>query len=196
MSVCIRIAKENDISAILTIYKPYIEGTAITFEYAVPSLAEFTDRFHGVVSQYPWLVCEIDGEIAGYAYGGPTFERTAFQWDVELSIYLNPKYHKRKIGTALYFCLFDLLYLQGYYNIYGVITSDNQVSIDLHKALGFTEFAVFKNTGYKFDRWYDVTWLVKPLREFGTDVTAPLSIDHIAADVQNEIFMKYTEMIL
>jgi phosphinothricin acetyltransferase len=195
MSVCIRIATDNDISAILNIYKPYIEGTAITFEYAVPSLAEFTNRFHSIVSQYPWLVCEIDGEIAGYAYGGPTFERTAFQWDAELSIYLDPRYHKRKIGTALYYCLFDLLSIQGYYNIYGVITSDNQISIELHKALGFTEFAVFKNTGYKLGKWYDVTWLVKPLREFTNDVTPPVPINQVSSDVISQVFLKYTSMI-
>ncbi len=189
-------ARDNDISGILTLYKPYIEGTAITFEYAVPSLIEFTHRFHSIISQYPWLVCEIDGVIAGYAYGGPTFERTAFQWDVELSIYLNPLYHKRKIGTALYYCLFDLVYLQGYYNIYGVITSANQISIDLHKALGFTEFAVFKNTGYKLGEWHDVTWLVKPLREFTSEVTAPISICQIPNDVLNEIFSKYKQLIL
>jgi L-amino acid N-acyltransferase YncA len=50
-------ATDNDIPAILNIYTPYIEGTAITFEYAVPSLDEFTNRFHAITSQYPWLVC-------------------------------------------------------------------------------------------------------------------------------------------
>lgn len=189
-------ASDNDISAILNIYKPYIEGTAITFEYTVPSLDEFTNRFHSITSQYPWLVCEIDKVIAGYAYGGPTFERTAFQWDVELSIYLAPTYQKRKIGTALYYCLFDLLELQGYYNIYGVITSENQISIDLHKSLGFSEFAVFKNTGYKFGKWYDVTWLVKTIRAFTTDVTNPIPINQIQIDIQNDIFLKYKNMVL
>jgi phosphinothricin acetyltransferase len=195
MSINIRSATVLDVPAILAIYKPYIEGTAITFEYAVPSLDEFTSRFLSIQAQYPWLVCEIDGVIAGYAYGGPTFERTAFQWDAELSIYLSPEYHKRRIGTALYYCLFDLLALQGYYNLYGVITTENQGSIDLHKTLGFTEFAVFKNTGYKLGKWYDVTWLVKPIRGFETEVIPPLPISAIPQETQSQILLKYTQLI-
>lgn len=172
----IRIATDKDIPAILNIYKPYVEETAITFEYAVPSFDEFTKRFHTITKQYPWLVCEIDGQIAGYAYAAPVFERIAYQWNAELSIYLSPAYHQRKIGTALYYCLFDLLELQGYYKLLSLITSANSVSIHLHQVLGFQEFAVFQNTGYKFNQWHDVTWMEKDLREFVVDVHAPISI--------------------
>lgn len=191
----IRMAVDRDISEILNIYKPYIEGTAITFEYAVPSFDEFTNRFHTIIKQYPWLVCEIDGEIAGYAYAGPVFERIAYQWNAELSIYLDPKYHKRKIGTALYYCLFDLLDLQGYYKLIGLITSANKVSIKLHEALGFKETAFFENTGYKLGKWLDVTWLEKDLRDFNTKVKPPLSIQKISDSKIKEICNKYEELI-
>lgn len=196
MGIHIRSALDSDIPAILSIYKPYVEGTAITFEYAVPSLNEFTNRFHSVAQKYPWLVCEIDDEIAGYAYAGPVFERMAYQWNAELSIYLAPKYHKRKIGTALYYCLFDLLYLQGYYKLISLITSANTVSIKLHEALGFTEFACFKNTGYKFNQWHDVTWLEKDLRDYHENVNAPLSIHEIPASTIAEICTKYESLIV
>lgn len=196
MGVHIRTAIDSDIPAILNIYKPYVEGTAITFEYAVPSLNEFTNRFHSIAENYPWLVCEIDGEIAGYAYGGPVFERMAYQWNAELSIYLSPKYHQRKIGTALYYCLFDLLHLQGYYKLISLITSANKVSIKLHETLGFTEFAVFKNTGYKLGNWYDVTWLEKDLREFTDKVSDPISIKEISSSTIETICNKYEKIIL
>lgn len=196
MECHIRMAVDDDIRAILNIYKPYVEGTAITFEYAVPSLDEFTNRFHSIIKQYPWLVCEIDGEIAGYAYAAPVFERMAYQWNTELSIYLAPEFHKRKIGTALYYCLFDLLSLQGYYKLISIITSANQISINLHKTLGFTEFALFKNTGYKFGKWYDVTWLEKDIRNFTGDVVAPLSIHEISAHTIETICTKYEKRIL
>lgn len=196
MGVHIRSALDSDIPAILSIYKPYVEGTAITFEYAVPSLNEFTNRFHTIADKYPWLVCEVDGEIAGYAYAGPVFERMAYQWNAELSIYLAPKYYKRKIGTALYYCLFDLLYLQGYYKLISLITSANKVSIKLHEALGFTEFACFKNTGYKFNQWHDVTWLEKDLRDYQTNVIAPISIHQIQASKITEICTEHAALIL
>ncbi|KAB1440426.1 GNAT family N-acetyltransferase [Candidatus Galacturonibacter soehngenii] len=196
MSVHIRVALDSDIPALLSIYKPYVEGTAFTFEYAVPSLNEFTSRFHTIAKKYPWLVCEIDGKIAGYAYAGPVFERMAYQWNAELSIYLAPEYHKRKIGTALYYCLFDLLYLQGYYKIISIITSANTVSIKLHEALGFTEFACFKNIGYKFNQWHDVTWLEKDLRDYQENVNTPISIHELPAYKITKICAKYESLIV
>lgn len=196
MGIQIRMAKESDIPAILDIYKPYVEGTAITFEYAVPSLDAFTKRFLSITKHYPYLVCQIDDEIAGYAYAGPVFERIAYQWNAELSIYLNPNYHKRRIGTALSYCLIDLLYLQGYYKLLSLITSENETSIQLHQKLGFTEFARFHNTGYKLGKWHDVTWMEKDLREYNDTISAPIPITELKNTKMDEIFRQYEILIL
>lgn len=84
----IRLATLDDSEAILEIYAPYITGTAVTFEYQVPTLTEFRERMTTVQKSYPWLVCEIDKQIVGYAYASRFREREAYNWSVSLSIYL------------------------------------------------------------------------------------------------------------
>ena len=87
----IRFATEKDAEEILKIYAPYIEKTAITFEYEVPSLSEFSGRISEIQKKYPWIVYEEEDEILGYAYGGPEYTRAAYQWTVETSVYLSEK---------------------------------------------------------------------------------------------------------
>ncbi len=98
----IRMATTADIPAILEIYAPYVENTAISFEYSVPSLEAFTARFTRITARFPWLVWEEKGKILGYAYGSLPWERAAFQWCAEVSIYLHPDAHRKGIGSALY----------------------------------------------------------------------------------------------
>ena len=64
----IRVASPEDAPEILAIYAPYVEKTAITFEYDIPSLPEFRGRIERTLKKYPYLVAEQDGEILGYAY--------------------------------------------------------------------------------------------------------------------------------
>ena len=83
----IRPATVQDIPRILEIYAPYIQNTAISFEYTVPDLEEFTQRFLKITNPFPWLVWEENGTVFGYAYGSLPFERAAYQWSASASIY-------------------------------------------------------------------------------------------------------------
>ena len=76
----IRFARESDIPAILDIYGPYVLNTATSFEYSVPTLEEFTERFRSITAQFPWLVWEDNGAVLGYAYGSLPFSRAAYRW--------------------------------------------------------------------------------------------------------------------
>ena len=145
----------------MSVYAPYIRGTAITFEYDVPAVEEFRERIRSVLSRYPYLVCTVDGEAAGYAYAGLMRERTAYGWDVELSVYVDARHYGRRIGRSLYGALIELLELQNVCNFYGVVTLPNDASERLHTSLGFRRLGVFRNTGYKLGRWYDVAWYEK-----------------------------------
>ncbi len=109
----IRIATEADVPAMLAIYAPYILTTTHTFEYEVPALEEFTRRFQAVTEQFPWLVWEEDGEILGYAYGSAPFERAAYRWMAEDSVYLRPGARGRGIGRKLLTALEKILQYQG-----------------------------------------------------------------------------------
>ena len=155
----IRLATPADSAAILSIYAPFITNTVITFEYDVPSVMDFRQRISSILQKYPWLVCEIDGAIAGYAYASAFHQRAAYNWSVDLSIYIHPLYHGKKIAQALYSALLEMLRLQGYCNAYAGITLPNLKSERLHRSFGFTPVGVYRNVGYKMGQWHDVQWL-------------------------------------
>lgn len=161
----LRNAVISDVPDILDIYRPYILDTAITFEYDVPTPAEFQARFLDITKDFPWLVWEEDGQILGYAYGSRAFTRAAYQWDADLSIYLRQDCRSRGIGRLLYTALEDRLREQGYYVLYALVTSANEASMGFHRALGYRETARFEKTGFKFGQWYDIIWYEKRIRE-------------------------------
>ncbi|MCL2518338.1 MAG: N-acetyltransferase family protein [Oscillospiraceae bacterium] len=161
----IRNATPDDAEAILKIYTPYITGTNISFETEVPTIEEFAARIENITKSYPYLVCEIDNTIVGFAYAARHRERAAYKYSAESSIYIAPEYQSRGIGKELYTKLFELCRAQEIYTIYAGVTLPNEKSIGLHKSLGFIEVGVFHNVGYKFDRWLDVIWLEKPLKD-------------------------------
>ena len=105
----IRIATVKDAEQLLKIYAPYVESTAITFEYEVPSVEEFAGRIKHVLSKYPYLVAEQDGELLGYAYVSSFKERAAYAWAVETSIYVDQKARNKGIGGKLLHTLETIL---------------------------------------------------------------------------------------
>ena len=134
----IRLATPADAKGILDIYAPYISNTSFTFETAVPSVEEFAERIKNYLINWPWLVCEVDGKIAGYAYGTRYRERVAYQWCTESSIYMHDDFQKTGIGRLLYSTLFEILKRQGFRNVYAVINLPNEKSVAFHERLGFT----------------------------------------------------------
>ena len=175
----IRFATEKDAEAILKIYAPYIEKTAITFEYEVPSLSEFSKRIAEIQKKYPWIVYEEEGEILGYAYGGPEYTRAAYQWTVETSVYLSEKARGKGIGTALYEKILDILKKQNFCVCYVLINDDNEASVKLHEKLGFKQNGYRKNCGYKFEKWHSVVFFEKQLNEFSVPPKPVIPINEL-----------------
>ncbi|GAB2026932.1 N-acetyltransferase family protein [Lactovum odontotermitis] len=156
-----RLACPADAPEILDIYRPYVENTAITFEYDPPSTEEFSARIEKTLDKYPYIVAEDDtsGKLAGYAYASRFRERIAYDWDVELSIYISGNQRRQGLGKQLYQKLFAILEAQGMKKLYANITWPNPESIGFHEALGFSEVGLFKNCGYKFGQWYGTIFL-------------------------------------
>jgi phosphinothricin acetyltransferase len=161
----IRLIDLNDAKATLEIYRPFVEKTVISFEYDVPDLQEWETRIKTNTAKYPWLVCEYNNEIIGYAYGSKHRYRTAYSWSAESTVYLSDKFHRMGIAKVLYETLVNLLKLQGYVNVYAGVTVPNEKSEAFHQALGFYEVGVFKKTGFKFGAWYDTRWFQLHLAE-------------------------------
>ena len=150
----------------LGIYAPYVENTAISFEFDVPSKEEFRLRMAKIMERYPWIVYEEEGRILGYAYAGPDRTRAAYQWTVESSIYIDSSSNGRGIGSALYDVLFDILQKQNFCLCYAVITAGNDVSVKMHEKYGFHQIGFAENSGYKLGAWHSVVALEKRLNPF------------------------------
>ena len=181
----IHLATHADIPAILAVYAPYVENTTYTFEYDVPTLDAFTARFDVITAQFPWLVWEEDGKVLGYAYGSAPFERAAYGWCAEVSIYLAPEIQGIGIGRKLYAALEAFLKLQGYKIIFSLITAENQRSLAFHSHLGYTVCGNFPDCGLKFGRWLGVTWMKKELFSGEIPINAPVSAACIVKNHRN-----------
>lgn len=159
----LRMATVQDAKEINQIYEKYILETPITFEYDPVPLDEFEERIRGILDKLPYLVCEIDGKIVGYAYVAPFKTRAAFGWDVEITVYLDENYHRRKIGKALYEALFAITKQLGYVNVYALITSANEVSVRMHESMGFEQVGFYPETGFKLGKWWGMYVLNKQI---------------------------------
>lgn len=172
MALYIRSAQPNDAEAILAIYAPYVEKTAITFEYEVPGVEEFRQRIQKTLKQYPYLVAEDESGVVGYAYAGVFKARAAYDWCVETTIYIKEECRGKGIGKALYSELESRLKALGFLNLNACITwldEPNEYvthqSPDFHAHLGFEKCAHFHRCGYKFSRWFDMIWMEKRLAD-------------------------------
>lgn len=165
----IRFAVPEDAGALLSVYAPYVEKTAITFEYEVPSAEEFAERIQKTLLRYPYLVLEEAGTVLGYAYAGTFHDRPAYDWAVETSIYLAEHARGRGAGRLLHDALWAALYEQGILNMNACIavpskTDDPYVSRnseEFHAHLGYRLIGEFRCCGYKFGNWYDMVWMEK-----------------------------------
>lgn len=180
----IRIAEERDLCQILDIYAPYILNTTYTFEYDVPTPEEFLHRFHSITAQFPWLVWEEDGQILGYAYGSAPFERAAYRWSCETSVYVRPTATGRGIGRALYTALERLLALQGYLRNYVIITSENSASLSFHEKLGYRLTARMPGIAFKFGKRLGIVWMEKDLNLSEIPIVFPDTWPFIRQDAQ------------
>jgi phosphinothricin acetyltransferase len=175
MSAIIRVALPEDAEAILTIYAPIVRGTAISFEVEPPTRVAMHERIATTLRYLPWLVCDRQGEMLGYVYASSHRSRAAYQWSVDVSVYIHAQARRAGIGRALYQALFELLILQGFYNCYAGITLPNPASVGLHEALGFQPVGVYQAVGYKLGAWHDVGWwqrALQPPRSLPTPPTA------------------------
>lgn len=180
MLVNIRLANAADGARLQAIYGPIVADTAQSFEMEPPTAVEMAQRVTSTLARLPWLVCEVDGVVAGYAYASPYRARLAYQWSAEVSAYVDVVYRRRRIGTALYTVLFDLLVMQGYYTALAGITLPNAPSIRLHESLGFVGVGVYHGVGFKHGAWRDVGWWECALQPKQPNPMPPQPVDAIS----------------
>ena len=170
----IRDASDGDLKSILSIYSYYVRETAISFDLEIPDIDDLKREMHDIRSRYPYFVAEYDGTVIGFAYAHRFREKSGFNWDVELTVYLSHNRRGEGIGTLLYGKLIEALKPLGYRNAYVSITGDNEQSLIMHEKFGFRKVCTLGNTAYKMGRWHDLVIMSKQLCPYDDVPSAPI----------------------
>lgn len=181
----IRLVTKDDAPALQRIYAPYVNETAVTFEYDAPDAAEFARRIENTLREYPYLAAVEDGRIVGYAYAGSFHSRAAYKHCAEVSVYVDREHRGKGIGSLLYSELERRLVRQNVYLLCACITSTERkddahltdASIRFHHKKGYVLVGKHELCGYKFGKWYSVVWMEKliALREASPEPFIPFS---------------------
>lgn len=154
----IRLVEQKDAKEIAAIYAPYVDGSHVSFEFVAPGVEEIHARIRDISERYPWYVWESEGRVVGYAYGAPYRSREAYQWNAEVSVYVQEGFQGQGIARKLYERLIPELHRRGFINLYAIITQPNPVSVRFHEAQGFSPLCIYRNVGFKLGKWHDVGW--------------------------------------
>ena len=168
-----RKATLDDAESILKIYQYYVEKTAITFEWTLPTVEDFRSRMEKTFKKYPYIVALLNNEIVGYAYTGPFVGREAYDWSVETTIYLKENLTHKGLGKKLYQIIENISKAQNIINLFACIgypEEDDEYltknSAQFHEHFGFKLIGKFDKCGYKFGKWYHMIWMGKVINEF------------------------------
>lgn len=153
----------NDAEAILSIYEPYVEKTAISFEIEVPSVDEIANRITKYTQTHPYLVAVLNDKVVGFAYAAPFSPREAYQYSSEVSIYIAEDIKYQGLGGLLYDALEKKLVASGVVQVISCITASNIASLNFFERRGFKKAGLIPKIGYKFEEWHDVAWLIKTI---------------------------------
>lgn len=158
-SALVRPTAEADLETIADIYAHYVRSSPVTFHLEAPSAADWRQRFVSVdETRHPWLVSELSGAVAGFAFASPFRPREAYALTAETTVYLHPDAVGRGLGRALYAQLLGEASERGLHMAVAGITLPNHASVALHEAVGFEPVGVFREVGHKLGAWHDVGW--------------------------------------
>lgn len=154
----IRPARGVDAAAIAAIYAPFVSGSIVSFETEAPDAGEMARRMADYGASHAWLVAEVGGDLAGYAYASPHRTRAAYASSCDVAVYVDPDHARRGIGRLLYEALLPRLREKGLHAAFAGIALPNPASVGLHEAMGFTPVGIYREVGWKLGAWRDVGW--------------------------------------
>lgn len=189
MSLVIRLANESDAEQILAIYQPLVYETACTLASKPPTAKALRHQIRQTLTRLPWLVCERNRSLLGYAYATPYRPHATLAWSVEVAIYMAPPYQRRGIGRALYTSLLRVLLLQGFVHACALIVQPNPPACALHRSLGFQAIGVQHAAAYKLHAWHDLDWWCLRLQSPASDPSPPadLTLAQISPDWEDAL---------
>ena len=178
----VRDATIDDASPCVSIYAPYVTGTAVTFETDPPGLEEMAKRIAAALASHAWVVLADGSRLVGYAYAAPYKSRAAYHWSCEVSVYVEMGRRRTGAGRALYEALFERLERRGYRMAVAGMTLPNEASVGLHRAMGFEPVGTYRRIGWKHGAWHDVAWAQRPIGPGTGPPTASAEASHASSD--------------
>lgn len=172
------------------VYRPAVETSPASFELDPPDADEMAGRMRRILERAPWLVAVDDGRVIGYAYSSAHRERAAYRWSVDVSAYVHPEWQGRGVGRSLYTPLFEAIRTQGFVNVFAGVTLPNDASVRLHRSFGLEEIGVFREVGYKFGAWHDVTWYGTRLQDPSDPPAEPILLPEFLATAEGQVWLK------
>jgi L-amino acid N-acyltransferase YncA len=154
----VRAASADDARRCAEIYAPFVVDGWVSFELLPPDGVEMASRIAAYGASHAWLVAEMDGRVAGYAYGSPHRAREAYATSCDVAVYVDPAFARQGIGRALYEALLPQLRDRGFHAAFAGIALPNPGSIALHEAMGFEALGTYREVGWKLGGWRDVGW--------------------------------------
>lgn len=164
----IRLATVEDASDVRFIYAKHVTDSAVSFEYALPSLQEIENRIRKSFSRHVFIVMESSTNVVGFAYASDFRSRQAYQWIAEVSVYVGEEFKRRGVARSLYTVLHKILRYQGYCQVKAVMTSPNPESQQFHEAMGYKLEAHLNRIGFKFNKWHNVDFYSMVLSKSNT----------------------------
>ena len=171
-----------DAAQIASIYKPFVLGSPITFESVPPDEFSMYERISKVTAHYPWLVCESNDNILGYAHGSRFRERQAYEQVVETTVYVKESSQGIGVGLGLYTSLINCLKSLGFAKAVGVVAIPNKPSQNLHKRAGYKHEATLPKIGLQHGIWQDIEIWTLQLRVTSRKETKPIDPNKLKRD--------------
>lgn len=178
----VRLATLADAKEIAAIYAPFVADTHVSFEEVPPHADAMRERLVATSVAMPWIVCERNGRVAGYAYASAHRSRAAYRFSVDTSAYVADGDRGTGVGRAMYAALLRVLTAQRFANAFAGIALPNDASLALHGALGFDEVGRYRNVGFKDGAWRDTVWLQRSLATCTIPPLEPVALDELSAE--------------
>jgi phosphinothricin acetyltransferase len=152
----IRLAHENDLPAINSIYNHYVLHSTCTYQITPETPDDRLAWFRRHDSLHPVTVAEAESEVVAWGSLNVFHGREAYARTVENSIYVRADWQRRGLGRALLADLIARARALGHWTIIAGISSEQTASVRLHEAFGFEVRGHLREVGYKSGQWLDV----------------------------------------
>lgn len=164
-----RAVKQTDATRLAELRRP---GAAPEVQRAL-SAAAIAQELDSLTPVYPCLVAEIDGQVEACAFAAPLRPESAYQWDVELHIFVSEERRRQGVGSALLLRLMRVLSVQGFLQLCAAVTLPDEASQGFLTACGFAAAGTLPDVAYRDGEWRDLMWMMRPLAEKPAYPTPP-----------------------